>query len=68
MGLCQCRKTALRTLVVTFDTAHCSDKKLYLFKRFNFSVHKATSTVELRVLEDCCGKCFSWYTAVKTTV
>jgi len=31
-----------------------------LFKRFNFSVHKAASTVELRVLEDCYGNCFRW--------
>jgi len=33
-------------------------------KRFYFSVHKATSAVEWRVLEDCYGNRFSWYTAV----
>jgi len=36
VGMCQGRKTALRTLVITFDTAQCS----CLFKRFNFSVRK----------------------------
>jgi len=36
-----------------------------LFKRFNLSAHKAASTVESRVLEDCYGNRFSWYTAVK---
>jgi len=26
VGVCERRKTALRTLVVSFDTAHCSNK------------------------------------------
>jgi len=50
VGLRQGRKTALRTLVVTFDTAHCSDRNTVYFED---SVHMAASTVEWRVLEDC---------------
>jgi len=34
--LCQGWKTALRTLVITFDTAHCSDKNTVCFKDLTF--------------------------------
>jgi len=36
VGLRQGRKTALRTLVVTFDTAHCSDRNTVYFEDFTF--------------------------------
>jgi len=35
-----------------------------LLKKINFSVHKAASTLEWCVLEDCYGNRFSWYTVV----
>ena len=36
MGLCQGRKTALQTCVITFDTAHCSDRNTVCFKDLTF--------------------------------
>ena len=35
-GLCQGRKTALRTLVVPFDIAHCFDRNTVCLKDLNF--------------------------------
>ena len=43
MDLCQGRKTAVPTLV-TFDIAYVPTETQ--FKRFNFSVHKTSSTVK----------------------
>jgi len=66
VGLSQGQKTAHRTLVVTFDTAYCSDRNTVCLK--DFSVHKAAQTVQLCKVKECHGNCLSWYTAVKTTV
>jgi len=44
VGLCQGRKTALRTLVVTFNTAHCFGRNTVCSK--DFFVNKAASAVE----------------------
>ena len=65
VGLCQGRKTALQTLVVTFDTAHCSDRNtvclkelIFLFVRQNklwndtyFRMAMVTALNILRVME-----------------
>jgi len=67
VGLCQRRKTALRTLVVTFNTTHCSDRNIACLG-FKFSVHKAASTVECHILEAYYSNDFSGYTAIKTTI
>jgi len=36
VGLCQGQKNALRTLVVTFDTAHCSNRNTICLKDLSF--------------------------------
>ena len=67
VGLCQGQKTTLQTLSVTFDTAHCYSRKMFVWK-FNFSVHKAAQTAQCCIVKDCRGNRLSWYTAVNTTV
>ena len=57
---CQGRKTPLQTLVITFDTTHCSDRNTICFEGLTFLLIKAASTVEWRVLDDCYGNRFSW--------
>jgi len=50
-------------------TFYYSDRNHCLFKRFNFSVHKAAETVDWCTVKDCCGITrFSWYFAANTTV
>ena len=51
---CHGRKTALRTLVITFDTVHVSDKTL--FQRFNFSVHNAANWTDAQLRNASAGR------------
>jgi len=66
VGLCQGRKTALPTLVVTFDIAHCSDRNTVCLKDLTFPSirqHQLWNDASLRMVTAS-----AWYTAVKTTV
>jgi len=51
-GLCQGRKTALRTLVVPFDIAHCFDRNTVCLKDLNFLFirhHQLWNDASLRI-------------------
>ena len=49
--LCQGWKTALRTLVITFDTAHCSDKNTVCFKDLTFLFITQHNALGKRVIQ-----------------
>ena len=65
--LCRGRKTSFDTFVIIFDTVHCSGRNTVCFKDLTF-LFITQHTLEWRVVKDCYGNRFSWYTAVKTTV
>ena len=66
VSLCQGWKTALRTLVVTFDTAHCFDRNTICLKDLTFLFIMQHQTCMTRMTIAMLG--FSWWTAVKTIV
>jgi len=52
VGVCERRKTALRTLVVSFDTAHCSNKNTVCLKELTFPFirqHELWNNAYLRI-------------------